>query len=242
MNNADLRDATLLGADLKGTNVLDGVTWGNTTCADGSNSDDDDGDGFTCESNFPENVPPTITLTAPAPGASVPFGATITISADASDSDGSVSRVEFYADDNLLVYDLSAPYSFDWTGAVAGSHVITAKAFDNDGAGATSEAVTVVVEPAPNNQPPSVTITSPRNNAKVYRFWGTTIRADADDPDGNVTKVEFYSDGTLLNTDFFAPYSFYWRPTSRGYQTLTAKAYDDGGANATSDPVTVRVR
>jgi hypothetical protein len=102
--------------------------------------------------------------------------------------------------------------------------------------------VTIEVEAAPNNQPPTVTITSPRNNATVYRWWGTDFEADANDPDGSITKVEFYSGSTLLHTDTSAPYSFWWRPTSRGFHTLTAKAYDDGGADTTSAPVTVRVK
>ena len=51
-----------------------------------------------------------------------------------------------------------------------------------------------------------------------------------------------YDDGVLLNTDTSAPYNYYWYPTSRGTQSLTAKAYDNAGAETTSDPVTVRVR
>jgi uncharacterized protein YjbI with pentapeptide repeats len=242
LSNADLRDATLLGAERGNGVSLDGVIWGNTICADGSNSDDDDGDNFTCEGNFPDNVPPTITLTSPADGASLPFGETITISADAADSDGSVSRFEFYVDDTFLGYGVSVPSSsFDWTDAAAGTHVITVIVFDDNGASA-SQSVTITVESQQNNQPPSVGITSPRNNQTVYRWWGTDFEVEASDPDSVITKVEFYADGTLLHTDPSAPYSFYWWPDSRGTQTLTARAYDDGGADTTSDPVTVRVR
>jgi uncharacterized protein YjbI with pentapeptide repeats len=43
---ASLGNSWLPGADLSG------VTWSNTTCPDGSNSDDDDGDGYTCLSNL----------------------------------------------------------------------------------------------------------------------------------------------------------------------------------------------
>ena len=247
-NNADFRDATLLGAE-RGDGVnWSGVIWGNTTCADGSSSDDTDGDNFTCEGNFPENVPPTITLISPADGSSVPFGETITISADAADSDGSIRRVEFYADDALLVYDVVAPYSFDWTNASAGPHEIYAIAYDDNGifagdeASTQSETVTVIVEAQQNNQPPTVTITSPANNATVSRSSGTTIRANTGDSDGTVVKVEFYVGSTLLGTDTSMPYSFFWRPTVRGTFTLTVRAYDNNGAVTTSTPITVRVK
>jgi chitinase len=102
--------------------------------------------------------------------------------------------------------------------------------------------VTVNVLPSPNNVPPTVTITSPKNNATVYRSLGTIIRANASDSNGTITKVEFYAGSTLLGSDTSTPYSFFWRPSSTGNQTLTTKAYDNNGAVTTSAPVTVRVR
>jgi hypothetical protein len=60
MNNADLRNANLQGAQFDAP-MLTGVIWGNTICPDGSNSDANDGDGFTCLGNF---IGPTPT---PAP-------------------------------------------------------------------------------------------------------------------------------------------------------------------------------
>jgi uncharacterized protein YjbI with pentapeptide repeats len=242
LNNADLRNANLLGAELRvGTN-LSGITWGNTTCSDGSNSDDNDGDNFTCESNFLVNQPPTVSLTSPADNTTVTKGSTVTISATAADSDGSVGYVEFYAGSGRINTDGAAPYSFDWTPPVTGTFVITAKAYDFDGGVTTSQPVTVNVVPPANNVSPTVTITAPANNATINRSSGTTIRATASDSDGTIIKVEFYAGSTLLNTDTAAPYSFVWRPTTRGTFTLTARAYDDDGAVTTSTPVTVRVK
>jgi hypothetical protein len=120
--------------------------------------------------------------------------------------------------------------------------VITARAYDNDSAVTTSQSVTVNVVPSPNNAPPTVTITSPANNATVSRLFGTTLKANAIDSDGAIIKVEFYAGSTLLGTDTSAPYSLFWRPPSRGNFTLTAKAYDDDGAVTTSAPVPVRVK
>jgi hypothetical protein len=85
MTNADLRDANLLGAKLLSQNMLNGITWGNTTCSDGSNSDDDDGDNFTCESNFIVNQLPTISLTSPANDITVTLDDIVTVSADVPD-------------------------------------------------------------------------------------------------------------------------------------------------------------
>ncbi|HJS19136.1 MAG TPA: pentapeptide repeat-containing protein [Anaerolineales bacterium] len=242
LSNSDLRNANLLGARLKEGTSLDGILWGNTTCSDGSNSDDNDGDNFTCESNFLVNQPPTVSLASPANNTTVTKGATVNISANAADSDGSVIRVEFYVGSTLLNMDIVAPYSFNWTTTATGTYAITARAYDTDSAVTTSQPVTVNVLPSPNNAPPTVSITSPANNATVYRLLGTTIRANAGDSDGSITKVEFYAGSTLLGTDTSAPYSFFWRPASLGNFTLTARAYDNNGAVKTSTPVTIRVK
>ncbi|HZM21696.1 MAG TPA: pentapeptide repeat-containing protein [Anaerolineales bacterium] len=242
LNNADLRNANLLGAERKVGTSLDGIIWGNTACSDGSNSDDNDGDNFTCESNFLGNQPPTVSLMSPADNTTVTKGSTVTISATAADSDGSVIRVEFFAGSTLLNTDPSAPYSFDWTTTVTGAYVITARATDNDGAVTTSQSVTVNIVPSPNNVPPTVTITSPANNATINRSSGTTIGATANDSDGTIIKAVLYAGSTLLCIDTSAPFSCFWKPTVRGTFTLTVRAYDDDGAVTTSAPVTVRVR
>lgn len=80
------------------------------------------------------NVNPTISITAPSEGQVFNPGDNITITADAADSDGTVSKVEFYAGSNLLGQDLTAPYSFVWNNVAAGTYLITAKATDNGGA------------------------------------------------------------------------------------------------------------
>jgi len=88
-------------------------------------------------------------LTAPADGATFLDTASITVTATAADSDGTVARVEFYAGKKLIGTDASAPFSIVWTGAGVGSTSLTAKAFDNSGAATTSAAVTVQIKKAP---------------------------------------------------------------------------------------------
>lgn len=91
------------------------------------------------------NVPPTVTLTAPAAGASYTVPATIHLAATASDSDGTVAKVEFFDGDTQLGEDTAAPFEFDWTLIAAGSHVLMAKATDNTGLSMLSDPVTVAV-------------------------------------------------------------------------------------------------
>jgi chitinase len=91
------------------------------------------------------NTAPVVSLTAPASGASFTAPASISISATASDADGSVSKVGFYNGSTLLSEVTAAPYSYTWSNVAAGSYTITAKAIDNAGAVTTSSAATITV-------------------------------------------------------------------------------------------------
>ena len=90
--------------------------------------------------------PPTVSISSPLDGATV--GTTFTIDATASDTDGTITSVFFYADGNPLGSDTVSPYSVAWSGAAVGSHELTAVAWDNDNLSTTSSVVTVTVAAA----------------------------------------------------------------------------------------------
>ena len=91
------------------------------------------------------NQPPTVSLTSPATGTTYTAPASVTMSASASDTDGTVARVEFYQGSTLVGSDTTSPYSVVWTGVAAGSYSLTAVAYDNSGATRTSTAAAVTV-------------------------------------------------------------------------------------------------
>lgn len=91
------------------------------------------------------NISPITNITSPGSGSSFNAPATITINANASDADGSVSKVEFYNGANKIGEDASVPYSFTWTNVAAGNYSITTKAIDNQNATGTSSVVSVTV-------------------------------------------------------------------------------------------------
>jgi cellulose 1,4-beta-cellobiosidase len=78
----------------------------------------------------PVNTPPSVSLTTPTSGQQFANGAAVTLAANATDN-GSVSRVEFRVDGQLVNTDSSAPYSFSTSTLAAGSHTAQATAFDN---------------------------------------------------------------------------------------------------------------
>lgn len=113
------------------------------------------------------NVPPAVSITSPANGASFNTPADVTISAAAQDGDGTISKVEFYADNALLSVATSAPYTANWSNVAAGNHSVKAVATDNAGAATASIPVNITVNnpaptptptPAPVNRAPSISV------------------------------------------------------------------------------------
>lgn len=90
------------------------------------------------------NASPGVTITSPVNNASFNTGTSVTITANATDSDGSITKVEFYNGSTKLGEDLTSPFSLVWN-ATAGTCVITAKATDNVGATVVSSPVTLLV-------------------------------------------------------------------------------------------------
>ena len=149
-----------------------------------------------CDDGGSDNLPPEIALSAPSEGASYPAGSTITVSAQASDRDGSISKVEFFRGSVSLGIDSNAPYGLNWTDASAGSYRLTAVATDNKGAQTTSTAVNIsVTAPSSDTTPPEVPagLASPTQTARsVSLSW----QAASDNPGGSgIAGYDVYRNG-----------------------------------------------
>ncbi len=91
------------------------------------------------------NVGPSASISSPTDGISLTAPVSITVKAEASDSDGAVKKVEFFVDGSKLGEDVTAPYAVSWNETATGTYSITAKATDDDGASTSSSAVSVTV-------------------------------------------------------------------------------------------------
>jgi len=191
---------------------------------------------------FNDVTAPSVSITAPANGATV--SGAINVTASASDNVGVVG-VQFLLDGVVRADDTSAPYSIPWDTRTVGdgAHSISAIARDAAGNTRASSTISVTVSNAPpaDTTPPAVSITSPANGATVS---GTiNVTANAADNVG-VAGVQFQLDGVNAGPVLTAtPYSIPWDTTtaSDGAHTLTAIAADAAGNSTTSAPVTVTV-
>ncbi|WP_271782501.1 Ig-like domain-containing protein [Aquimarina algiphila] len=186
------------------------------------------------------NIVPTVSISSPLSGATFTTGNSITISADALDTDGTITKVEFLVDGIVLSEDTSAPYIADWT-ATSGNHTLTARATDNDNAVTVSSDIVITVSIETGNQMPIVAIVSPANNSSFTTGENVGITADASDADGSVSKIVFYVDGNMINEDTSSPYTINWTATE-GTHSLVAIATDNEGASSTSSEINITVQ
>jgi hypothetical protein len=182
------------------------------------------------------NQLPTVALTAPVAGSIVDLPAKVNLAATASDSDGTIAKVEFYiAGTSRIATVTTAPYTYAWT-APGGSYSLTAKATDDKGGISTSAAVGIVV-----NAGPSVAILSPANGAMIPGPANVPVGVNAIDSEGTIAKVDLFSGGVLIGTRTAAPYDFTWSGAGPGVYALTAKATDNRGVITTSAAVNVTI-
>ena len=90
-----------------------------------------------------ETFYPTVNITSPANSSTYTEGTDLNIQANANDTDGSITKVEFFANGIKLNEDLVAPYEFLWKDILPGNYQITTIATDNRGYSTTSTPVTM---------------------------------------------------------------------------------------------------
>lgn len=187
---------------------------------------------------IPVNTPPTVTLVNPG---SVTAGQSVTLTANASDSDG-IAKVEFYQGAAKLGEDTSSPFNQSWTPA-AGTYVLTAIAYDTKGLATTSASVNVTVAAATGGGTPTpiVSIANTTRRAGLINE-ALAVAANASITGDTLASVLFRADGSPIGTaDTSSPYSVNYTPTTKGIKQISAVATGVLGGVATSANYQVQI-
>src|SRR5688500_13782657 len=178
------------------------------------------------------NTPPTLSISAPASGATVK--GTVSCAASASDSNG-IQSVAFSLDGAPLSTDTTSPYacSFASTKLSNGTHKLTAVASDALGATTTREVSFTVDNTTATNPGPTLAFTSPANGATLKDQ--AACATSATDSNG-VAQVQYFLNDKLFRTEKVAPYTceFWTKNYADGAYVLKAVATDTKGATSTT--------
>jgi chitodextrinase len=175
--------------------------------------------------NVVDTTPPTVSITAPANGATV--SGTVNVTANASDN-VAVASVQFQLDGaSVGALDTTAPYAFSWNTATAtnGAHTLRAIAKDSSNNSTTSAGVTVTVNNVADTAPPSVptgltaTVTS---SSQINLTW------NASTDNVGVTGYNVFRGGAKIGTSATTSYFDSGLTASTSY-TYNVSAFDAAG-------------
>ena len=182
-------------------------------------------------------LPVTKLTVSPAAVTTVP--AIVTLTADATDADGIVSRVEYYLGSDKIGETIVAPHTMNYAVLVAGNYPFRAIAYDNLGAPGPSPTVNVVAGTTQVNAAPKVTLAA--TPTSMATAGPITLTATATDDDGTIANVKFYEGSTLLATLTTAPYTYVYNAATPKIYRFHAVAADNLGLTSPSPEVPVSV-
>jgi len=158
---------------------------------------------------FISNTPPSIQITSPQV-LTYTAPANISLNVSASDADGTVAKVKYYAGNTKIAELTGAQYSYSWTNVTAGSYPVKAVAFDNLGDSTISTPVTITVNPAATGDMAGPNCAA--RNSNVYYELNAQLRTGA-------SGYNWYFNGSVSNLF----------PGNQYYTTVSSGANFNGG-------------
>lgn len=101
--------------------------------------------GAVASFKWQNNAQTLVDITSPTAGTSFNEPANITIEANATDEDNTITEVAFYQGTTQIGVDTTAPFSFQWNNVTAGNYVLTAEATNDANEITVSEPVSISV-------------------------------------------------------------------------------------------------
>ncbi len=200
---------------------------------------------YACEKEEKNQIP-TCNINTPTEGDEFKQGEIITISANASDYDGSIAEVLFFVGGVQKSSVNSSPYTYEWDtdNEDIGNHILKTTANDNEGASASDEVSIVIVDgkippesafkafPSCGVPPLTIDFTDQSINDPTDWQW--------DFGDGNIAEVLFFVGGVQKSSVNSSPYTYEWDTDNEdiGNHILKTTANDNEGASA-SDEVSI---
>jgi len=178
----------------------------------------------------------SIAIISPVNNANYTMGQPVMIDVQASGGSNAISKVEFFADTNVLGEDNAAPYSFSWNNAAVGTHIVAARIVFADSSSLNSTPITISVSSLPVPM-----IATPANNQKFVIGDTVQIAVNLTVGNNNLTKIEFFADTLKLGEDAESPYTFSWNDAVLGSHIIAARAIYSDSIFVQSTPASITI-
>ena len=182
------------------------------------------------------NQPPTVAITSPADGSTLQAATNVTVAATASDSDGTIVRVDFYVGTTLIGSDTTAPYTASWPSVLAGTYAVTAVAFDNGGASAASPVNRITVSAPTSSAPTGVAFQKSPDHDTLVTSYELRIFASGANPSTAtpLARSNLAKPTPDANGDITVDRSTFFGSLAPGSYIATVAALGSGGSNQSS--------
>ena len=177
-----------------------------------------------------------VEITEPLQNTTFSEGAPVTITAIATTQNSTITRVDFYNNNQLINSDVMEPYSYQITNLPNAEYSITAIAYNTENDSSIVNSIVTV-----GNASPKLTIDEPIHNTLYTPNQSVNVKTYALDIDGTISKVEFYLNNSLVHTSTQLPYDYIIPSLSEGISTLKVIAYDDKDSSTTKE-ITVQAK
>lgn len=140
----------------------------------------------------------------------------IVFAATAQDLDGTIQKIEFFANNNLIGQSTTSPARVEWGNQSAGQYSVYAKVTDNDGKTAVTPTMTIRVTDKYEKS-----FLSPAKSLMLSAGSSFDIQLDTEGV-SNIKSISYYNGNTLLNSTAESPYKFSVNNTTLGIYKLSA--------------------
>lgn len=186
---------------------------------------------------------PVVAITSPSGGSSFSYGSNISITATASEANGTISNISIYNGSTLLGSSSTSPYTYIMVSPAVGTYTLKAVATDAKGVSTISSLESITVQNAsilPSS--PVVTITSPSSGSSYTAGSSITITTTASETSGTIRSISLYNgSGVLLGTSNTSPYNYVYTNILAGSYSFYAVATDINGVSTTSSAISITV-
>ncbi|MEM9835714.1 MAG: PKD domain-containing protein [Bacteroidota bacterium] len=215
-------------------------TLNNSALCSFSNAEISAGNNFSqawedfCQSGVGNCNPPSVAIVTPASNTGFQIGTDVSVSATATDPDGSIASVVFSVDDieTPLTNTTGNTYTGSWSPATTGIFTLTVSATDNDGLVATTTTSTTIYL---DNPPPTASFVATPDYGPPPLAVSFDASSSSDLNGDPLTYAWDFGDGTTstgVTTSHLYP--------NEGVYTVTLTVDDgNGGSDSFSSPVTV---